>query len=188
MLYVELQEEQLLALIKDGDYSAFDELYHRHWSTLYGAAYNILRDVDVCMDIIQDIFTWFWENRDQWQLSSSKGYLLTAVRFKAANYIRNSKVRDSFFSELSKLQVNVTDEHVALEVQELQAFIKRFTDQLPERCRLIFQMSRFEHMSNKEIAAKLNISEKTIEAQITIALKRLKSNLGNASYLLFLFL
>lgn len=184
--YSDLNDTELLNLLKNGDYSAFNELYNRHWSALYGSAYNILRNKEACQDILQEVFVWFWEHRTTWQLTSCKGYLLTAVKFKIANYIRNNKVRSSFFEKLSNIQVAFIEDHIGLEVRQLQEFILKFTEQLPDRCREVFYLSRYENLSNKEIAAKLMISEKTVENQITTALKKLRGKLG--PNFLFLFL
>lgn len=175
-LYKDQTEAELLTLVKQGSYAAFTEVYSRHWDVLFGSAYNILRDRDACMDLVQDIFVWFWENRQQWELSSSRGYLLTAVKFKTANYIRNARSRGIVIRELA---VRETDhnESQALEVKQLEAFIKNISDHLPDCCREIFQLSRYDYLSNKEIAVKLEISEKTVESQITIALKRLREKL-----------
>ncbi|HEY0176859.1 MAG TPA: RNA polymerase sigma-70 factor [Pedobacter sp.] len=187
-LYKDSSEHDLLVLIKAGNRDAFDELYNRLWSTLFGSAFNVFREREICVDIIQDVFVWFWEHRETWQLTSCKGYLLTAVKFKIANYIRNNKVRDGFFEQMAKVQLHTEEESLNLEVQELQAFIKSFSDQLPGRCREIFELSRYAHLSNKEIAAQLQVSEKTVENQITIALNKLRKKLGEGHMLLWFFL
>ncbi|TDQ77959.1 RNA polymerase sigma-70 factor [Sphingobacterium yanglingense] len=186
--YPTYSEERLLQLIKADDYDAFEELYSRYFDLLYGYAYNVIRDKEVAKDIIQDIFTWFWENRQQWQLTSCKGYLLTAVRFKTASYFRSAKVQESFTQNLKNAPVLYPDESLELEVKELQQLIESLIQDLPDRCREIFQLSRFAYQSHKDIAKKLGISEKTVEAQITIALKKLRGSLGKYHYLLFLFL
>jgi RNA polymerase sigma-70 factor (family 1) len=178
-------EGELLKLIKEGSYPAFNELYERHWSALYGSAYNILRDKEACLDLVQDIFVWFWENRAQWELQSCKGYLLTAVKFKTANYLRNAKSRGLVIHQLATLNVDYEDD--ALEVRQLEVLIKEVSDRLPDRCREVFQLSRYEYLSNKEIASKLQLSEKTVENQLTIALKRLRKAL-NTSYSILFFL
>lgn len=181
-------DQELLALIKDGDYAAFDEIYTRHADALYGAAYNVLRDQSSSKDIVQDVFTWFWQHRGQWQLSSCRGYLLTAVKFKVANYIRDNKVHKGFFTELSELEIGGEDEQLAYEVRQLSELIRQLADQLPGRCGEIFKLSRYEQLSNKEIAIKMGISEKTVENQMTIALKKLKDKLGPGHALLFFLL
>ncbi|QIL37951.1 RNA polymerase sigma-70 factor [Pedobacter sp. HDW13] len=180
-------EEYLILLVKEGDYTAFDELYNRHWSALYGMAYNILRDHSSSKDIVQDIFIWFWEHRDQWNLTSCKGYLLTAVRFKTANYIRANKARNEFYLGISQKDRAPIDESMLMEVRQLESLIHRITEELPERCREVFSMSRFEQLSNKEIAEKMNISEKTVEGHITAALKKMKEKLGKGNPILFFF-
>ena len=181
-------EDVLLRQIKEGDYASFDELYSRHWSSLYGMAYNILRDHSSSKDIVQDIFIWFWEHRAQWNISSAKGYLLTAVRFKTANYIRSNKARSEFYQGLAKMNLDTVDESVQVEVRQLEELIQQITGELPERCREIFSLSRFGQMSNKEIAERLDISEKTVEGHITVALKKLRDKLGKASIAMLFFI
>ncbi|RZK39825.1 MAG: RNA polymerase sigma-70 factor [Pedobacter sp.] len=184
--YAGESESTLLIKIKKNNYSAFEELYDRHFDSLYGYAYNIIREHADAQDIIQDIFVWFWEHRHEWNLTSSKGYLLTAVKFKTISYFRENKVRSDFYHKMAKRPNFEMDESLLLEVRELQELIRQITEQLPERCKQIFSLSRFEQVSNKEIALQLGISEKTVEAQITIALRKLKQKLRKASYLLFL--
>jgi len=181
-------DEVLLGLIKAGDYSAFRELYDRQFDMLYGAAYNILREHDEAKDIIQDIFVWFWEHREHWNLTSSKGYLLTAVKFKTASYFRQNKSREDFYKRMAVRQPAEFDQSIEFEVRQLKELIERVTSELPERCREIFSLSRFDQLSNKEIAEKLNLSEKTVEAQITIALRKLREKLGRVSFLLYFFI
>jgi RNA polymerase sigma-70 factor (family 1) len=171
-------DQELLALIKADDYAAYTEIYARHADTLYGAAYNILRDREGCKDIIQDIFIWFWQHRAEWQLQSCRGYLLTAVKFKTANYIRDNKVHKGFFTELEGIDFGGEDEQALIEVKELTALIRQLADQLPGKYGEIFRLSRYEQLSNKEIALRLGISEKTVENQMTIALRKLKELLG----------
>lgn len=181
-------EEVLLQLIKQGEYAAFDELYNRYFSILYSSAYNLLRDHQQSKDIVQDIFVWFWEHRLQWTLTSCKGYLLTAVKFKTANYFRENKVKDDFYKALAKQKMEVADQSVEMEVMQLNELIRNITAELPNRCRQAFMMSRFDQLSNKEIATKLNITEKTVEAHITASLKKLKEKLGKGNMLLYFFI
>ena len=181
-------EETLLKMIKSGNYCAFDEIYSRHFQALYGMAYNILRDHQQSKDIIQDIFVWFWEHREQWNLTSCKGYLITAVKFKTANYFRENKVKAFFFDGLAKQQMPLVDENTLLEVKQLNELILSLITDLPERCQQIFRMSRFEYLSNKQIAAQLGITEKAVEAQITSGLKKLKNKLGRNYMFMYFFI
>lgn len=180
-------EKTLLQFVKQGNYLAFDELYNRYFNLLYASAYNLLRDHQQSKDIVQDIFVWFWEHRLQWDLTSCKGYLLTAVKFKTANYFRENKVKDDFYKALAKQKMEVVDQSIQMEVEQLNSLIRNITAELPERSRTVFMLSRFEQLSNKEIARKLDISEKTVEAHITASLKRLREKLGKNNMLLYFF-
>ncbi|MBO9154805.1 RNA polymerase sigma-70 factor [Chitinophaga sp. GCM10012297] len=173
-------DSELLHHLNTGSRGAFDEIYHRHWRAMYCSAFVVLKDEAACMDLLQDVFVWLWEHRGRLQVSVLKAYLLMAVRYKAANYIRRSRVHAAFFEQVERTQV--AEETVSpVELKELQAIIGQFTLDLPERCRQVFYLSRFEYLSNKEIAEKLGVSEKTVENQLTIALRKLRVKLGSLS-------
>ncbi len=188
MKYKEFQDNELLLKLSDDDQNAFDEIYRRYWGDMFQSAYNLLREREACMDIVQELFIWVWEHRSSLNVVSLKPYLLVAVKFKVANYIKKGKVRSSFFDQLKKIDepYELTDN--SIEVKEMMQIINHFTDQLPEKCREIFLLSRQEHLSNKEIADRLNISVKTVENQMTIALKKLRSSLAKISPIFLLFL
>lgn len=187
--YDSCEDEALLALIASGDREAFTALFHRYWDDMYRSAFFVTRDRAMCMDVIQEVFVWFWENREKWTVTNPQSYLRAAVKYKVANEIRNGKLRaaalEGWNKRAQKQQVSVLRE---LEVQELRQVIRDFTVQLPPRCQEIFRLSRFEHLSNREIADRLNISEKTVENQITIALGRLRSHLGHLAFWVIFFL
>ena len=167
---------ELITMLKRGDMDAFDMLYTRHWSAMYQSAYYLLRDQSACMDIVQDIFTWLWEKRDQLDIQTVPSYLRTAVRFKVANYIKSGDIREDFYEELSKLTiVTPPGPQELLELNDLKTIIQHAVNGLPEKCREIFLLSRDGHLSNQQIATLLNISIKTVEAQKTIALKRIRA-------------
>lgn len=174
-------DQQLLDMLRMDNRMAFDEIYDRHWPMLYQRTFNVCRDRETSMDVCQEIFIWFWEHRNSVKIISSvKGYLFAAAKYKLISYIRKGKVKENFFTTIKDLPESYTiEEH--LELKELQHIIGQITDQLPEKCRQIFRMSRNEHLSNKEIADRLGLSEKTVENQITIALKRIKGSLGYMS-------
>ena len=173
-------DSELLHQLNTGSRGAFDEIYRRHWHTMYRTAYTVLKDKSACMDVLQDVFVWIWEHRGALNVTSLGAYLVMAVRYKVANYIRHNRVHAAFFEQVEKLQV--TEETISpVELKELQTIISRFTLELPERCQQVFYLSRFEYLSNKEIATKLGISEKTVENQLTIALRKLRMKLGSFS-------
>ena len=175
--YSSYTDSELLLLLSQGDQNAFDILYLRHWPDLYKSAFFILRDKDACQDVVQDIFVWLWEHRQGLEIHSLKSYLKAAVKFKVANYIRSGNIRKSFFDEIAKLipsTLSPSSEEFA-EIKDLNAIIQQAISHLPDKCREIFKLSREEHLSNQEIADRLQISVKTVENQMTIALRRIRS-------------
>lgn len=179
--YSVISDDELVDLIRVDDHKAFKTLYNRYWPTLYQSAYNVCRDRETCMDICQEVFVWFWEHRGSVHfVATVKGYLLAAVKYKMISHLRKGLVKDKFdLSAKSSSEAYTIEE--AIELKELQSIILHFVNALPPKCAEIFRLSRNEHLSNKEIAHKLAISEKTVENQITIALKKLKGSLGKLS-------
>jgi RNA polymerase sigma-70 factor (ECF subfamily) len=179
-VYSEYSDQVLVQLLVGGDQGAFDQLYERHWFQLYQSAFYLLKDKDASKDIVQDVFLWIWQNRPTLNISNVRAYLKAAVRFKVANFIRSGNIRDSFYDEVARVQPHPAspsgEEMIAL--KELQQVIHEAICQLPDKCREVYRLSREEGLSNREIAERLGISIKTVENQMTIALKRLRSSIG----------
>lgn len=171
-------DKELINFMCEGNENAFAILYERHWVDLYKFAFLILRDKDACRDIIQDVFVWVWEHRQGLVIQSPKSYLKTAVKYKIANYIRSGNIRESFFEEVAKFnyETSIAGVDEIAELKELNNVIKITVFNLPLKCREIFRLSREANLSNREIAEQLNISVKTVENQITIALHRIRMN------------
>lgn len=183
--YEEHSDQELTSLLKEGDIAAFDEIYRRYAEPLYKFAWTILKDEAECTDVIQDIFVWLWENRSRAKISFIKSYLFAAVKLNLADHIRKSNRRAEIVAHAPK-QDEIFEEY-ELELKELKFLIREFVAALPERAREIFELSRNQYLSNKQIAEKLGISEKTVENQMTIILKKLRVNLGkNAFWSVFL--
>ncbi len=187
-MYNSYSDTELVSRLNLGDINAFNEIYQRYWSSMYSSAFSVLKDHEPCMDIIQDVFIWVWNNRASLQVSSLKAYLHSSVKYKAANFIRQEKVRDSFYIRAEQLQAYEPTYNDHLEVKELRRVIDQFTEELPERWKEVFRLSRFEYLSNREIAEKLGVSEKTVEKHITSSLKRLRFSLSRFLLLTLLFL
>lgn len=171
-------DEELLELLKTDDIAAFEEIYNRYWEKLYVAAYKRLHLKEVCEEIVQDFFTKFWINRAHIDIRSSfAGYFFTAIRYQVLNYMEKEMVRTNYKDNLQfNLTNNSTEESVLL--NDLTQNLDRAVKELPERCRSIFELSRNEFKSNKEIAEMLDISEKTVENQLTKALRRLRRTIS----------
>lgn len=180
MPYTVYTDEQLVELLKANDRESFTEIYKRYAAILYRFAWNILEEDDECRDAVQDVFVWLWENRNHLQVTVLKYYLLAAVKYKLVRAIQNSKRKD----EILSAHLETADSYVedAVEVNELKSIIRQFTESLPPRAKEIFHLSRNEYLTNREIASKLHISEKTVENQITITLRKLRHTLGHLSF------
>lgn len=191
--YNEYTDTALLDILSEDNQQAFNTIYSRHWESMYKAAFFILKDADSCKDIVQDIFIWIWEHRHSLHIVNLNAYLRAAVKFKVANYIRSGNIRESFFNELAALRFSQQNPYEYLvEFKQLKEIILQAISDLPDRCREIYQLSRDGELSNQEIADRLQISVKTVENQMTIALKRLRKNaephLTTATSILLLYL
>lgn len=172
---------ELLSLLRTGDATAFTEIYNRHWKFLFTAANNALHHRSDCMDVCQSVFMWLWENREQIEVKTNlQAYLYTAVKYKIANLIRQGKVRETLLDNVLAADIRA-EERLDLEVKELKSFISQLVQELPEKCREVFLLSRDERLSHRQISERLGISEKTVDDHITRALKKLRVPLSRLS-------
>jgi len=168
----------LLNLIREGDKLAFRHLFESYFTTLCRFMHLYIKDTNIVEELALDIYTYVWENRKTLQIQLSfKAYLFQAARNKCLNELRKKKNTVSINQE--EIDIEETDV-MSLETDELYRLIQEAVLALPDKCREVFKLSRTENLSNQEIATQLNISVKTVEAQITKALKRIKEFLGDS--------
>lgn len=177
-------EEFLIIGLKARNDAIFKEVYDLYWSKLYVSAYNILRDKEQSEDVVQEVFGYLWHRAPSLQIQSLSAWLFTAVRYQVFNIIRSGKVRSKFEGSLLQEVAISNLAEIKLDNDAIQKRILESLDKLPPRCREIFMLSRFEHLTHKEISEKMSISEKTVENQITIALKKLRLSLNDLAYIL----
>jgi len=161
---------------------AFKNVYNTYWERLYLYAYKILKDKNQCEDLVQEIFISFWNKKDKEHIQNIPAYFFQATRFQIFKIFRDKKmtlVEIEHFSQLIK-ETNATDGH--LELTDLENEIHGHLNKLPKRCREIFILSRFEHLSHKEIAEKLGVSTQTVKNQIVTALKYLREHLEGHTF------
>ena len=183
-----LSDDELLELFDQNHIAAFEEIYNRYWQRLYAAAYNRLRDKEAAKEITQDLFAGFWINRDQLKIHSTlEGYLLTSVKYSVLNYLRAQSVRLAY-SEILMLASNNYDNSTEqyINCKELSESVSAEIKNLPPKCRSVFELSRNEYKTNKEIARQLDISEKTVENHINKALRYLRVSLDTRSLFIVL--
>ncbi len=168
----------LLNLIREGDRLAFRHLFESYFTPLCRFMHLYVRETTIVEELALDIFTYVWENRKTLQITISiKAYLFQAARNKCLNMLRQKKLTVRLEdTDLDFAETNV----MSLETDELYQLIQEAVLALPDKCKEVFQLSRTENLTNQEIATKLNISVKTVEAQITKALKRIKDFLGDS--------
>lgn len=174
-----LSERQLLLSLQQGDESAFTEIYTRYSRKLLAIAFNYSRDPDLAEEIVQDIFLSLWERSSSLQIESLDAYLATAVKFAIFRQIYTQKKRIELAKTHYKIETIVLDED-KIYAKFLDEYIQGIIETLPKKCRIVFQYSRNMHLNNKEIAEKMNISEKTVESHMTKALKTIRNNLSNS--------
>ena len=188
-MQTEYTDEEILDLLRNDTENAIDILFRKYYSFLCKSVYKILPDTNLVEDLSQEVFYELWRKRKQLQIKTSlKAYLRRAAMNKALNFIRDQKIKFDDEEKQPQLASKTPSINQKMEAAELQVIIDRAIDQLPERCRMVFVLSRFEEMSYSEIAQQLNISVKTVENQISKALKLLRISLGDYLNLIFILL
>ncbi len=168
-------DKELIEFLHKNDDAAIERIFKQYYSYICSAVYKIIPDPTLTEDLAQDVFYELWRKRERIEINSSlKAYLKRAAINKALNYIRSKKMKFDSDDDDAVINISVPSSEGSFEAQELQGIINAAIDTLPEKCRIVFMMSRFEEMSYKEIAAALEISIKTVENQISKALKILK--------------
>lgn len=180
----------LLYSIRSGDEKAFETLFKDQYPILCGYARKYLNDVDQAEEIVQEMFFSFWQKKEKLEINTSlEAYLFRSVRNACLNYLKHMKIREQYKlannQEIRQKEQEIHDYVVAIELQER---IENVIDQLPPKRKKIFKMSRFEELKYKEIAEKLNISVKTVEAQLSKALKFLRLHLSDYLSLFIIFI
>jgi RNA polymerase sigma-70 factor (family 1) len=156
----------------------FEKIYNQYWSKLYLAAYNVLRNRQAAEDIVQEVLVQLWFKKDNTKIANLGAFLYTAVRYKVLDAIRSGKVKQNFAQRIAEGPLcNDTEEQYR--EKELKGLLHQLVGSLPEKCREIFILSRNQQLTTKEIAHRLGITPKTVENQLTIALKRLKASMAN---------
>lgn len=175
-----LTDSQLLDLVKTGDESAFAEIYERYWTVMYVHVLKMLGDEDDSKDLIQELFTSLWLKGAQIEFSTNlSGYLYISARNKVINMIRQNKIRKDYLSSLAEFGAQTSNTTLEqLNVRDLHTAFEREVQSLPYKMRQIFELSRKQNLSHKEIALRLDISDKTVKKQISNALKIIRLRLN----------
>lgn len=165
--------------IQQGNVNEFEKLFRKLYTDLCHYAFRFLKDMDAAEEIVQDLFYSYWKNKEKIEVKTSlKSYLYQATKNKCLKAIKHNTVREKYTQELQAQNViEASDASQEVEVEELTEIIDKTLNQLSPRCREIFVMSRFDGLKYQEIANKLSISVKTVEANMGKALKLFRINL-----------
>jgi RNA polymerase sigma-70 factor (ECF subfamily) len=189
--YSKYTDLELIDLLKKDDQRAMTEIIARYWQRMLAVAINRLDNQEEAEECVQDVFIRFWQIREKLELKYTLyTYLSAAVRYRIYNLLDHQH-RKSLFTQPLTAEIDISsgefhaDSHL-LE-KELLERISGYVDQLPEKCRIVYKMSREEGLSNEQIAEELKIAEKTVEAHLTKAVKNISENLtGPAAAFTFL--
>jgi RNA polymerase sigma-70 factor (ECF subfamily) len=163
---------------QSGDKVSFKVLFDKYYSQLTQTAYLFVKDSDIAEEIVQEFFIKLWIKKNEININSSvKSYLFQSIRFRSLNYLRDNKKLSVENLEIEQIN-GLTDNQIEdFDYDIIKNKLVAAIDSLPEKCKIIFLLSREESLTYKQIAEKLDISQKTVENQIGIALKKLREKL-----------
>ena len=181
-----MEENELIQRLRRSEEDAFEIIFRKHFAGLSLFAEHYVRNDKVAEEIVEDFFCHLWDNCQSLSINSSlKGYLFQSIHNRCLNYIRNQKVRQQyltdnqyFFADDELLESASPDSpNTVFIARELEDSITFAINALPEQCRAIFCLNRFENLTYLEIAEKLNISINTVKTQMARALYKLRGGL-----------
>jgi RNA polymerase sigma-70 factor, ECF subfamily len=175
-----LRDSEIIGRIRQGDIREFETLFRSSYVSLVKYAGALIKDQDTAEEIVQDLFFRLWHDREKLIIESSlNGYLFRSVHNRCLHHIEHKKVVERHAHEMAfESDLNTDDPSEALQYKELQAKIAAILEKLPERCGKIFCMNRFDGLKYSEIAEKLSVSVKTVEANMGKALKEFRKALA----------
>lgn len=187
---IALHNEAIILLLAKRDENAFEQVFKMYYKNLHAYVCTILKEETYAEEIVQQVFFKLWERAENISITGPvAAYLYRAVHNESLNHLKHQKVKNAHQLHVAYSMKDAAEAAPkTLQAKELERRIQLALNELPEQCRTIFQMSRFEEMKYREIAEQLRISVKTVENQIGKALKILREQLVEYLPLLFLFL
>lgn len=180
--YSDISEIALLGLLREDDQFAFNQIYKRYWKKLLMIAWNHSKNEAIAKDIVHEVFLSLWERRSEIEIKDLGAFLATSIKFTVFKYYQQESRHAKLVRENYIVQ-DWSEDEAKLDALFLKEFINGIVEEMPEKCRLVFKYSRDEGLKNSEIAEKISISEKGVEANLTRALKIIRHELKNAGLL-----
>jgi RNA polymerase sigma-19 factor, ECF subfamily len=187
---MEFHDEQIALLLSKKDVAAFEQVFKKHFKNLHAYAFAILKDEVEAEEIVQQVFFKLWDRSGHLSLSGPvAAYLYRAVHNESLNFLKHQKVKANHQLHVAYSMKNKSEQvQEKLITRELEKKFREAMNELPEQCRTVFQLSRFEDMKYREIADKLDISIKTVEKHMGKAFQLLRAKLVDFLPLLLLLL
>ena len=186
---MEVNEATLIARLQNRDEAAFEQVFKSHYKNLHAYAFSMMREDSAAEEAVQNVFYKLWERSEGLSISGSiAAYLYRAVHNEALNQLKHLKVRTRHQLFVAHRGSETDEAHKRIHLQELEEKLHQAMNELPEQCRTIFQLSRFEELRYREIANRLDISVKTVENQMGKALRILRTRLVDFLILILLFI
>jgi RNA polymerase sigma-70 factor (ECF subfamily) len=183
--YATYTDQQLFELIRTGDKEAYTVVYSRFWAIIYRHARKMLRDEQEAEDLTQEVFYMLWNKAPVLEVKISlSGYLYTSVRNRILNRLEHGKIIAKYAASLEQhMEREASPTDYLIREKQLQELIEKEVSALPEQMRVVFELSRKQNLSYKEIALHLGLSEGAVRGQLTRALAQLRSKLGTMAFL-----
>lgn len=170
-------DQEFFNLLSTDAEKAFEWLFRRYFSELCQVVYRVTHDEHLAQDLVQEVLYELWRKKNQLTISISlRAYLKRAVLNRTLNHLRDNR-KWSSEENMPEIAVYESDPTDQMRSEELQALVDAAIDELPEKCRMVFVLSRYEELSYRDIAKELGIAEKTVENQVSKALKYLRERL-----------
>ncbi|MEZ4720514.1 MAG: RNA polymerase sigma-70 factor [Flavobacteriales bacterium] len=170
----ELTDDELIRFVAQGKEQAYHELFERYWERLFSISLRITKDEEIAKDVVQEVMLSIWTRRETLKVDRAEAYLSRSAKLQSLKMLRDS--HQERFETLFEMDIPESPGQ-QIELNELQDAVSKSIEELPERCREVFLLSRNEQLTNAQIAEKLNISQRTVETHISNALSHLKDKL-----------
>ncbi len=174
---------ELTRLVSQSDRNAFNTLFELFWNPMYIYAASLVMNDSLAKDLVQEVWIDYWQRRENVEIQNIKPYLYRAIRYKCYNTLRDRKFNKTQIEAANSVCIT-SDIELEEDVMDLSKRIDNTISSLPKRCQEIFTLSRINNISNKEIAKKLNISQRSVENQISLALRKLRKELSTVRFFL----
>lgn len=175
--------------MQEGNLQAFEAIFRQYYDELFFYTLRIVAQREVAEELVQDLFIHLWQKRRELVITTApKAYLFTAMRHRSFNYLKSRMAKAGADLPLEQATEPISYPEVPLEASQLAELIELGVQSLPEKCRLIFHLSREMGLSYDEIAKELDVSRETVKSQIKIALQKLRIFLGKHWEMLVFFI